>query len=354
MGLLFLHLSNEFYKIADRVYHRQFEMDRRLEREYSEYRRQKMYEDILYNLSFLDIAKRYDDHQMFDNYAVWLLRLMEHLMPDLSSERVKEQMVTHYELLKEALFDTFGAEEFKPYGFLLDRAIERTQSTSKLLETDRLGIGKYGAIRKTYLNLLLRSDVAGSMKYIKEIASMGFSLEEIFVDVLQEVMKEIGELWHLSVITVDQEHFMTSTTQVVMSQFYPQIFGSVRKGLKLMSCTVGSELHEMGARMVSDLFENNGWDGIYLGAALPTKQILNGIRNHSPDLIALSVTMPHHLPECQEVVSAIRGEFPHLLIAVGGRAFQETDQIWKKWPVDAYAVNGKEFLAWANTHVVKS
>jgi methanogenic corrinoid protein MtbC1 len=354
MGLLFLQLSKEFYKVADKVYNRQFEIDKRLESEYNEYRRTKMYEDILYNLSFLDIAKRYDDYQLFDNYSLWLLSLMNHLMPDLGIDRIKEQMITHYQLLKEALFEILEAEEYNLYMILLDRAIEKTQSAVEPQKIDRLGIGKFGAIRKTYLNLLLKSDASGAMKYISEVASMGFSLEEIFVDVLQEVMKEIGELWHQAIITVDQEHYMTSMTQVVMSQFYPQIFGSKRKGVKLLSCTVGSELHEMGARMVSDLFENNGWDGIYLGAALPTKQILNGISHHQPDLIALSVTMPHHLPECQKVVEAIRKEYPNLLIAVGGRAFQVTNNIWKNWPVDTYAADAKEFLAWAETHVGKN
>lgn len=354
MGLLFLQLSNDFYKVAERVYNRQFEIDHRLESEYTDYRKKKMYEDILYNLSFLNIAIQYSDSLLFDNYALWLLELMEHLMPDLGIERVKEQMVTHYLLLKEALIDTLDSVEYPFYEIILDHAIEITKTAKNSHESDRLGVGKYGIIRKTYLDLLLKSDAAGAMIYIKEIATAGLSLEEVFVDVLQEVMIEIGELWHQSIITVDQEHFMTSMTQVVMSQFYPQIFGSKRKGFKLLSCTVGSELHEMGARMVSDLFENDGWDGIYLGAALPTKQILNGIRHHHPDLIALSVTMPHHLPECQNVVSAIREEFPNILIAVGGRAFQETDQIWKKWPVDTYAKDAKEFLGWANSRWVRN
>jgi MerR family transcriptional regulator, light-induced transcriptional regulator len=354
MGLLFLQLSKNFHSIADRVYVRQFEIDQRLESEYNDYRRKKMYEDILYNLSFLDIAHRYQDSILFNNYALWLLQLMVSLMPDLTNLRVKEQMVTHYQLLKEALYEHSSSEEYASYEKILDRAIDVTNNASEPIDTDRLGGGKYGVIRRTYLNLLLKSDASGSMKYINDLAFIGLSLEEIFVDVLQEVMKEIGELWHRAIITVDQEHYMTSMTQVVMSQFYTRIFGSKRNGMKLLCCTVGSELHEMGARMVSDLFENNGWDSIYLGAALPTNQILHGIRNHRPHLVALSVTMPHHLIECETVVKAIKAEFPELQIAVGGRAFEMTNQIWKKWPVDTYALNAKEFLDWSKSHIGKT
>lgn len=44
--------------------------------------------------------------------------------------------------------------------------------------------------------------------------------------------------------------------------------------------------------MVADLFENDGWDGIFLGAAVPEDSMLEAIRSDKPDLVALSVTMP--------------------------------------------------------------
>lgn len=61
--------------------------------------------------------------------------------------------------------------------------------------------------------------------------------------------------------------------------------------------------------MVADLFENDGWDGIFLGAAVPEDAMLEAIRSDKPDLVALSVTMPQHLLTCAELVEAIRSEF---------------------------------------------
>ena len=61
--------------------------------------------------------------------------------------------------------------------------------------------------------------------------------------------------------------------------------------------------------MVADLFENDGWDGIFLGAAVPEDAMLEAIRSDKPDLVALSVTMPQHLLTCAELVEAIRREF---------------------------------------------
>jgi len=350
MGLLMLQLSKDFYKVADTVYTRQFEIDHKLESEYGEYRRKKMYEDILYNLSFLDIAERLDDELLFKNYAIWLYQLMVRLMKDLTPSRVKEQMIVHYTLLKEALRNVFDEALYLSYEKHLNIAIEATKSASDSIQDTAFSHGTFYEARSIYLNLLMNGDAKAAITYIQGLYHQGYAIDDIFVEVLQEVMKEIGNLWHQAKVSVEQEHYMTSVTQIAISQFYSLIFETKRNGLKLLSCTVGSELHEMGSRMVSDLFENHGWEGIYLGAALPASQILNGIKRHNPDLVALSVTMPQHLIECKTIVELIRKEYPTVKIAVGGRAFQMTDAVWKKWNVDYCSKDAKEFIDWANAH----
>ena len=97
-----------------------------------------------------------------------------------------------------------------------------------------------------------------------------------------------------------------------------------RKDRTILCACPGTELHEMGSRMVADLFENNGWDSIYLGATVPEDALLDSILQNTPDLVALSVTMPQHLITCKEITASIRQEFPDLKIAVGGKAFEST------------------------------
>ncbi len=99
-------------------------------------------------------------------------------------------------------------------------------------------------------------------------------------------MHEIGDLWHRNVITVDKEHYATSVNQTVMSGFFDEIFERPRKNRTLVAGAVGSELHEMGIRMLSDIFEYQGWDTFYLGAALPEQAVLEAIGEHKPDLVA--------------------------------------------------------------------
>ncbi|MDI6452324.1 cobalamin B12-binding domain-containing protein [Peloplasma aerotolerans] len=348
MGLLFHQLTSQFSRVADVVYKKHFEVDQKLESEYDEYRKRKMYEDILHNLSFLQVAYQLDDEKVFKDYALWLIQLMVSLMPELTPARIKEHMYLHYQLLADTLKDVLEPSDFVNVKKHLDNALIITRDVTFDNLDSTFDKGKYGVIRKTYLDYLLNHDSKSAVLYMTSIADLGYSIEEIYVDVLQEVMKEIGEMWHQCKISVDQEHYMTSITQVVLSQFYTKIFDTDKNGLKILACSVGSELHEIGGRMISDLFEYHGWDSTYLGASVPKASILKSIKIHQPDLIALSVTMPQHLIECKDIVVAIKKDYPKLKIAVGGRAFQMTNQVWKKWAVDISTNDANSLIKWAD------
>jgi MerR family transcriptional regulator, light-induced transcriptional regulator len=346
MGLLNHQLSKDFHRIADFVYEKQFILDPRLNTEYNDYRKKRMYEDILHNLSFLEMGHALNDTVIFSSYADWLYKLMVNMMPDISPSRIKEQMIEHYQILKEGIHE-FIHKPIERYSEMLDQAIEITKKANNDKSELPFSSSKYGIICQTYLDYLLNTKTNIAIQYVKAIRESGIGIADIYVDILQPVMVEIGEMWHRREITIDQEHYMTSTTQVVIAQFYQEIFSKERNTKKILTAAIGGELHEMGIRMVSDLFEYNGWDSIYLGGGTPKKAIMDAVLRHQPHLAAFSVTMPQHLLECKEIVENLKEAHPQIKIAVGGRAFLMTDYIWEKWPVDIYLKDAKALVAWA-------
>lgn len=337
-------------RIAQAVFDRHFTKDPKLNQELDDRRKMLMYQDILYNLSFLDAAVSINDSRLFSEYAIWLYQLLCSLMKDLDRDRIRDQMVVHYQTLLDVLEETSDPDKIPIVAKIINEAIEATrQEVVRIDHSPRFNDGSHVGLRKSYLDKLLTSDTRGALKLMRDAVESGVSLPELYQDVLQEVMYEVGSLWHQNIITVDKEHYCTSTTQMAISQFYPLIFSRPRNGRKIITCSVGSELHEMGIRMLSDLFEYQGWDSIYLGAAVPPAAILTAVKEHQPDLIGLSVTMPQYLPLCLEVVRQIRDYAPGCPIAVGGRAFTMTDRIWEKWPIDIYAENADTLLQWSES-----
>lgn len=356
MSLLMNFNDQRFIKIAQMVFEQQFINDPKLNDEMDERRKRLMYDDVIYNISFLMTSVYFSDKKIFATYAVWLYELLCSLMKDLDRYRIMEQMIDHYQILSDMLTKhtndilndeerTKAIEHLKAAIIVTEEAVTNIQLSTSFLE------GRYADVRKTYLDALLKNQTKKAYEIISDAKNNNIPLVDIYEEILKKVMYEIGDLWHRNIITVDREHYATSVTQTVMSTFYDDIFNQKRKNKTLVSCAVGSELHEMGIRMLSDIFEYNGWDSYYLGAALPEEAIMLAIKEHKPDLIALSVTMVPYLATCEKIVKTIRNKFPHVKIAVGGQAFISTNDLWRKWDIDFFSYSAIELFNWAMFNV---
>ena len=357
MTILLNYNDNRFVEIAKIVFQEQFRRDPRLEFEMDNRRKKLMYDDVVYNISFLMTAVHFSDKKIFEGYAKWIYELLCNLMKDLDRDRIMVQMADHYRIMAEILGshgkDLLSEDEIERAKEYLESAIRVTEdAVTDLSYSSSFTQGPYASIRVSYLQALLKNQTSEAHRIVEEARLEGIPLVEIYEEVLTEVMHEIGELWHKNIITVDKEHYATSVTQTVMSSFYDEIFDSPRKNKVLVSCAVGSELHEMGIRMLSDLFEHNGWDTYYLGAALPEKFILKAIEEQNPDLVALSVTMPPYLGVCEDIVKSIKKDYPDVKIAVGGQAFKSTDELWTKWGVDFYSTSAESTVRWAQENIL--
>lgn len=353
MSLLMNYSDSRFTKIAQYVFEEQFRQDPKLETELDERRKRLMYDDVIYNISYLMTAVRFRDSKIFEGYAVWIYELLCNLMKDRDRDRIMEYMNDHYRILGEALkaekSGLMSPEEISLSVKYLNRAIEVTsEAVTRIPHSPSFIEGPHYEIRKAYLDALLTNQTKKASDIIRGARNQGTPLTQIYEHVLTKVLYEIGELWHKSIITIDKEHYATSVTQTVMAGFYEEIFNRPGKNRTLISCAVGSELHEIGIRMLTDIFEQHGWDTYYLGAALPESALMDAVDTYHPDLIALSVTMPPYLSICEQMVQLLQEHHPDIKIAVGGLAFRNTDKLWEKWGVDFYATTAEELFQKVN------
>jgi methanogenic corrinoid protein MtbC1 len=131
------------------------------------------------------------------------------------------------------------------------------------------GTGPLDVLAREYLAALLRGDRHTAGGLILAAADSGTSIQDIYLSVFQRVQREVGRLWQSNQIGIAQEHYCTACTQSIMSQLYPRIISAEKNGRRLVATCVGGDLHEIGARMVADFFEMEGWDTFFLGANTP-------------------------------------------------------------------------------------
>ena len=347
MSLLWMEYEAEFEHLVEASFARESHDKEEYFRSISERARKIIYRDTRYNVDYLYTAYVLGDRKIMDTYAIWLYELMVGIHKErFTREQTREYVIFHLDAIKKTIPDIVSKEKQQELQEIITEAQDCIRKYTPSEEEKKES--RYEKEIEEYMNCLFQKDTRKAISLIRKFADQGIDLDDIYVEILSESMKRVGELWHTAEITVDTEHYCTSVTQMAMSQMYDLLFDGERKNKTVLSVCPGMELHEMGARIITDLFENHGWDSIFLGAAVPVDYIMESVRENHPDLVTLSVSMPQHLMDCEKAIREMKKEFPDIKIAVGGKAFESTNAIWKKWPVDIYSTDARELLARAN------
>lgn len=197
-------------------------------------------------------------------------------------------------------------------------------------------------LARGYLDDLLQGNRAAASQRIMRAVDQGVSLQDLYLEVFQWTLHEVGRLWESNQASVAQEHVVTASTQLIMSQLYPRIFSTARNGRNLLGLCVEGDLHEVGLRMVCDFFEMEGWDTLFLGANTIEDGLIEMIRERRPDVVAISATIKAHVGSVKQIVARIRQEKLPCKILVGGRPFQFEQDLWKEVGADGVAGNALE------------
>jgi MerR family transcriptional regulator, light-induced transcriptional regulator len=309
--------------LAREIVERHWQLRPGLEQLYGKQGRTRCLEDARYHLRYLSEAVGAREPALFVHYVRWAkTMLLARCIP-------VEDLVANL----EAMLDVLGKQ--LPTSMQIP-AVDYVKSAigSLTLANDNSSFLDPGQplaeLAHQYLSALLRYDRHSASTLILGAAQKKVSIREIYCHVFETCQYEIGRLWQSNIVSVAQEHYCTASAQLIMSQLYPYIFRSDRtfRGTIVAACVSG-ELHEIGARMLCDLLEMEGWNTIYLGANVPTAGVVAVLRDNHSNILAVSASMTFHIPAVREVIAAVRLASPETRILVGGYAFKIAPNLWR-------------------------
>jgi methanogenic corrinoid protein MtbC1 len=199
--------------------------------------------------------------------------------------------------------------------------------------------------RDRYLAAIRAGSRREALGVVDVALAAGMDARTLYLQVFQPAMHEIGRLWQENRITVADEHLATAITQLAMSRLYEELFGDrVDAGPLLVAACAEDERHELGLRMICDLLELDGWDTVFLGAAVPVEDLVRMVKERRPEVVALSASITPHLARVREAVRAIRDAMPEdgPVIAIGGRAFSGDAALAERMGADLTAKDAVE------------
>ena len=298
--------------------------------------------DANYQLSCLAGAISADNRELFVDYLAWAKVL--HTQRGASPE----QQLLDLNCMCEALRFELPAESAEVAVGFVRHAIERFPSLPAELPSFLNAGHPHAALANRYLQALMQGDRPTASGLILDAVESGVAVHDIYLNVFQPALYEIGRLWQTNQISVAREHYCTAATQMIMSQLFPYVSLRARKngGVVVTTCVEG-DLHEIGGRMVADFLEMAGWETYHLGANTPTKSVVAELIERRAHVLGISASVSFDVAAVADLIAAVRTtqQCADIKILVGGYLFNQDRVLWLKLGADGYAADAQAAVA---------
>jgi methanogenic corrinoid protein MtbC1 len=175
-------------------------------------------------------------------------------------------------------------------------------------------------INEKFLSNLIDGNRSNCSALAHEYLAKNHSIQDLYEEVFKTALYEVGKLWENNKITVATEHLATAITEGILNELFEQIVSGKKYNKKVVVACVENEQHQVGIKMVADIFELKGWESFFLGTGIPTTELVKFIRETKPDILAVSLSVYFNFSNLLKMLEVIRREFPNLQILLGGQA----------------------------------
>ena len=202
-----------------------------------------------------------------------------------------------------------------------------------------------------YLEPLLRGDRRACRAVIEEALQSGIPANSVYVHIVWPVMLEIEKLVRADKITAVQEHLATRVNRTIVDQLQNKLPRRPRRSKRMVVCCAPEELQELGAQIMTDLFESDGWEVRFIGGGLTNDDILAFINDYGPAILSVHGTAPKQAPDVRRLIDTIKSvnAWPDMRIMVSGGLFDRAEGLWQEMEADLYAATPLEALELASS-----
>ena len=296
-------------------------------------------EDVLHHLDYLDSAMTMGTPAPMVQYVVWLRGVLQGR--GVPASHLSESLALISGVLSKALTG--------------DELASATQclETAQASLIDSSATAVYGTLRlesmaqaPAYQASILEGNRRSALSCVTDAMADGVSLTQASVRIVQPAMYKVGQLWQENRVSVSQEHLASAISQNVLVGAYMNADFLPPNGKTAVFACVEGNQHALGLRILSDAFETQGWDAVFLGGNVPMQDLLRDLDRRRPALLALSASLPSHLGTARKTIEALRAELGNACpsVWIGGVATLDGGAIWRYTQADGWASDALQAL----------
>ena len=288
---------------------------------YGERGRQFCTADACFHIEFLAGAIEAASPEAFASYSRWTARM-------LGSRGIAEHTLEqNLAQLEKHLSAALLPNERDAVSTFLARGRAACREPEPAPEAKPAGNG-LELTRDVFLAAILAGHRQAALGIAEEALRSGHSLVDVYVNVFTDSMHRVGQLWELNQISVAQEHMATSITQYAIAAIYQRMVPAQANRGNMVVTGVAGELHQIGANLVADAMEANGWNVRFLGTNLPHSSVVATVEEISAGVLCISTTILSNLPSVADLIQAVRSKLKERApkIILGGTAYRMATQ----------------------------
>ncbi len=199
-------------------------------------------------------------------------------------------------------------------------------------------------VLERYLNGLLKGDRNACRGVIEETLQTGLPANKVYMDVIWPIMVEVDKLYTQDKITATQEAFATRINRTIVDQLQNKLPRKALRARKVVICSADNEKEELGAQMITDLFESDGWEARFLGGKVNNDDILAFVNSFHPDILLVYGIAAKQAPNTRQLIDSIKSinASPNMRVMLSGGVFDRAEDLWQEIGADLYAPNAAE------------
>lgn len=340
--------------IATWTVDQQYGKDTTMEERYGANGRRMWNQEVLARIAHLVEAVALDREKIFIANALWSKSAF--IARELNSVDLSKNL----ECMKSVLIEKFPKAISNFTSPMINHVVEYLQQNQECVASPLSQAGTSRDLARMYLMHLLRRDRNEAERLISELSENGLAFAQICECILVPAMAEIGYMWHVQEASIADEHYCTNATQQILEVLRSKTPRKAPNGYLVVTTSIGGDFHDLGVRMLSAIYETEGWSVECLGANTPADEIANTIAPQlyrgAADLLALSVSTSLRLRGVHNVITTVRATDAgkNIPILVGGHLFQLIDDLWKVVGANAQSATASASLEIALQLVIDS
>jgi len=165
----------------------------------------------------------------------------------------------------------------------------------------------------------------GKLKDVKELVNKaleeGLSPEVILNEGLLAGMDVIGGKFKRNEVYVPEVLIAARAMNAGAEILKPKLVEAGVKSIgKVVLCTVKGDLHDIGKNLVKMMLEGKGLEVVDLGIDISEDKVVAAVKEHNPDIVALSALLTTTMGEQKVVIEALKeaGVRDQVKVMIGG------------------------------------